>query len=64
MMKPSRLFWKLFLAFWLATSLTFFVGIGIITLSHKPPEIRIWRQSLRARNSCCAITVSKLASSC
>ena len=37
MMKPSRLFWKLFLAFWLATSLTFFVGIGIITLSHKPP---------------------------
>ncbi len=29
MMKPSRLFWKLFLAFWLATSLTFLVGLGI-----------------------------------
>ena len=37
MMKPSRLFWKLFLAFWLATSLTFFVGIGIITLSRQGP---------------------------
>ena len=33
MMQSSRLFWKLFLAFWLATSLTFFVGIGIVTLS-------------------------------
>lgn len=37
MMKPSRLFWKLFLAFWLATSLTFFVGVGIIQLSSLRP---------------------------
>ncbi len=37
MMKPSRLFWKLFLAFWLATSLTFFVGIGVMTLSRLGP---------------------------
>ena len=37
MMRPSRLFWKLFLAFWLATSLTFFVGIGVITLSRQGP---------------------------
>lgn len=28
-MRPSRLFWKLFLAFWLATSLTFMVGAGL-----------------------------------
>lgn len=37
MMKPSRLFWKLFLAFWLATSLTFFVGICIVTFSGSRP---------------------------
>ncbi|PWU30944.1 two-component sensor histidine kinase, partial [Pseudomonas sp. RW407] len=27
-MKRGRLFWKLFLAFWLANSLTFLVGAG------------------------------------
>ncbi|EJL07083.1 Signal transduction histidine kinase [Pseudomonas sp. NFPP07] len=37
MSKPSRLFWKLFLAFWLATSLTFFVGVGILLLSGSLP---------------------------
>mgnify|MGYP006322633065 CR=1 FL=1 len=37
MMKPSRLFWKLFLAFWLATSLTFFVGVGILELGNFRP---------------------------
>ncbi|KKA05464.1 histidine kinase [Pseudomonas ogarae] len=39
MMKPSRLFWKLFLAFWLATSLTFLVGLGVLVLgSFKPGD--------------------------
>ncbi|AZD16349.1 HAMP domain-containing sensor histidine kinase [Pseudomonas chlororaphis] len=37
MMKPSRLFWKLFLAFWLATSLTFLVGLGILLLGSFVP---------------------------
>ncbi|MHC8287139.1 HAMP domain-containing sensor histidine kinase [Pseudomonas sp. XS1P51] len=37
MMKPSRLFWKLFLAFWLATSLTFLVGLGILVLGSFGP---------------------------
>ncbi|WP_448093154.1 ATP-binding protein [Pseudomonas lini] len=37
MMKPSRLFWKLFLAFWLATSLTFLVGLGILVLGSYGP---------------------------
>jgi signal transduction histidine kinase len=37
MMKPSRLFWKLFLAFWLATSLTFLVGLGILELGNFRP---------------------------
>lgn len=32
MIRPSRLFWKLFLAFWLATSLTFLVGLAILLL--------------------------------
>ena len=32
MTKPSLLFWKLFLAFWLATSLTFLAGVGVIEL--------------------------------
>jgi signal transduction histidine kinase len=42
-MKPGRLFWKLFLAFWLATSLTFLVGLGILMFtSFGPgdPEVR------------------------
>lgn len=39
MMKPSRLFWKLFLAFWLATSLTFVVGLAFLVLgSFKPGD--------------------------
>lgn len=38
MIKPSRLFSKLFLAFWLATSLTFFVGIGISVLDGLSPS--------------------------
>jgi two-component system OmpR family sensor kinase len=37
MMKPGRLFWKLFLAFWLATSLTFLVGLGILVLGSFGP---------------------------
>ncbi|MCU1727113.1 HAMP domain-containing histidine kinase [Pseudomonas sp. 7P_10.2_Bac1] len=37
MMKASRLFWKLFLAFWLATTLTFFVGMGFVILSKSKP---------------------------
>ncbi|MBV7494160.1 two-component sensor histidine kinase [Pseudomonas sp. PDM24] len=37
MMKPSRLFWKLFLAFWLATSLTFLVGLGLLVLGSSRP---------------------------
>lgn len=37
MMKPSRLFWKLFLAFWLATSLTFLVGLCILLLGSMRP---------------------------
>lgn len=36
-MKPSRLFWKLFLAFWLATSLTFLVGLCILVLGSFGP---------------------------
>jgi len=35
MIKPSRLFWKLFLAFWLATTLTFLVGLLLLTVSHE-----------------------------
>jgi signal transduction histidine kinase len=38
MIKPSRLFLKLFLAFWLATSLTFFVGIGFSVLDGLLPS--------------------------
>jgi signal transduction histidine kinase len=38
MMKPSRLFWKLFLAFWLATSLTFLVGLGLLVLGSFGPR--------------------------
>jgi signal transduction histidine kinase len=37
MMKPSRLFWKLFLAFWLATSLTFLVGLGLLMMGSSRP---------------------------
>jgi len=37
MMKPSRLFWKLFLAFWLATSLTFLVGLSILVAGSLGP---------------------------
>jgi two-component system OmpR family sensor kinase len=37
MMRPSRLYWKLFLAFWLVTSLTFFVGLGILILENFRP---------------------------
>ena len=37
MMKPSRLFWKLFLAFWLATSLTFLVGLGLFVMGSSRP---------------------------
>ncbi len=37
MMKPSRLFWKLFLAFWLATSLTFLVGLGLLVMGSPKP---------------------------
>lgn len=37
MMQPSRLFWKLFLAFWLATSLTFLVGLSILVLGNFGP---------------------------
>lgn len=36
-MRPGRLFWKLFLAFWLATTLTFLVGMGIMTLTRAGP---------------------------
>lgn len=32
MIRPSRLFWKLFLAFWLATTLTFLVGLAILLI--------------------------------
>ncbi|NVZ71847.1 sensor histidine kinase [Pseudomonas costantinii] len=38
MTKPSLLFWKLFLAFWLATTLTFLVGIGILELNRLRPN--------------------------
>lgn len=38
MTKPSLLFWKLFLAFWLATTLTFLVGIGILELVRFHPN--------------------------
>ena len=37
MTKPSLLFWKLFLAFWLATTLTFLVGVGVLELSRFRP---------------------------
>lgn len=37
MMKPSRMFWKLFLAFWLATSLTFLVGLGLLMMGSSRP---------------------------
>ena len=37
MIKPSLLFWKLFLAFWLATTLTFLVGIGVLELGRFRP---------------------------
>ncbi|WP_223483594.1 ATP-binding protein [Pseudomonas sp. A-RE-19] len=37
MTRPSRLFWKLFLAFWLATSLTFLVGLGFLVLGSSRP---------------------------
>ena len=36
-MRPSRLFWKLFLAFWLATSLTFLVGAGLFIFTRSGP---------------------------
>lgn len=55
-MRPSRLFWKLFLAFWLATSMTFMVGAGLFMLSRSGPgdpsfstvfdnEVRMLQQS-------------------
>ncbi|WP_411392634.1 ATP-binding protein [Pseudomonas sp. MPB23] len=37
MIKPSLLFWKLFLAFWLATTSTFFVGVGVLELTRFHP---------------------------
>ena len=37
MIKPSLLFWKLFLAFWLATTLTFLVGVGVVELGRLRP---------------------------
>ncbi len=37
MSKPSLLFWKLFLAFWLATTLTFLVGVGVLELGRFRP---------------------------
>ena len=37
MTKPSLLFWKLFLAFWLATTLTFLAGVGVLELSSFRP---------------------------
>ncbi|OPG72446.1 hypothetical protein B1218_38305, partial [Pseudomonas ogarae] len=40
MMKPSRLFWKLFLAFWLATSSTFLVGLVVLVLGSSKPGDR------------------------
>ncbi|HEX8596490.1 MAG TPA: ATP-binding protein [Pseudomonas sp.] len=36
-MKPGRLFWKLFVAFWMATSLTFLVGLGILMFTSFGP---------------------------
>jgi signal transduction histidine kinase len=41
MMKLSRLFWKLFLAFWLATSLTFFVGLGFLVLGRSGSDPKL-----------------------
>jgi signal transduction histidine kinase len=38
MTKPSLLFWKLFLAFWLATTLTFLVGVCVLELSRFRPN--------------------------
>ena len=38
MTKPSLLFWKLFLAFWLATTLTFLVGVGVLELGRFRPN--------------------------
>ncbi|ACO79278.1 sensory histidine protein kinase [Azotobacter vinelandii CA] len=39
-MKPSRLFLKLFLAFWGATSLSFFIAVGLMRLNddHRDPS--------------------------
>lgn len=37
MNKPSLLFWKLFLAFWLATTLTFLAGGGVLELTSFRP---------------------------
>jgi len=55
-MRPNRLFWKLFLAFWLATSLTFMVGAGLFIFTQSgrgdpsfstvlDNEVRILQQS-------------------
>ena len=38
MTRPSLLFWKLFLAFWLATTLTFLVGVGVLELGRFQPN--------------------------
>ncbi|MCF5724477.1 HAMP domain-containing sensor histidine kinase [Pseudomonas syringae] len=37
MSKPSLLFWKLFLAFWLATTFTFLAGVGVLELGSFRP---------------------------
>ena len=37
MSKPGLLFWKLFLAFWLATTLTFLVGVGVLEVGRFRP---------------------------
>lgn len=37
MTKPSLLFWKLFLAFWLATTFTFLAGVGVLELGSFRP---------------------------
>jgi len=38
MTRPNLLFWKLFLAFWLATTLTFLVGVGVLELGRFQPN--------------------------
>ncbi len=38
-MKPSRLFWKFFLAFWLATCCSFIIGAGLIRAIKTNPGI-------------------------